>query len=174
MPPLVESGGGETYRIELLRFLFDLGFYFGGYVAEDLHGDGIFAEGFDGFAELDLALVELEALRGEGLGDVGGGDGAEELIVFAGLAGEAHGDAVDERGLLLRSFELGGGFLGERGADALEGFHVAAGGFDGELARQQEIAGVTGLDGDDVAAVAEFFDVFLQNDLHGVSLCSCL
>src|SRR5216684_9243876 len=157
-----------------LRFFFDLGFYFGGYVAEDSHGDGIFAEGFDGFAELDLALVELEALRGEGFGDVGGGNGAEELIVLAGLAGEAHRDAVDERGLLLRGFELGGGFLGERGADALEGFHVAAGGFDGELARQQEIAGVTGLDGDDVAAVAEFFDVFLQNDLHGVSLCSCL
>src|SRR5258708_20822312 len=113
MPPLVESGGGETYRIELLRFLFDLGFYFGGYVAEDSHGDGIFAEGFDGFAELDLALVDLEALRGEGFSDVGGSDGTEELVVLAGLAGEAHGDAVDERGLLLRGFELGGGFLGQ-------------------------------------------------------------
>ncbi len=64
-------------------------------------------------------------------------------------------------------------FLASGGANALEGFHVAAGGFDGELVRQQEIAGVAGLDDDDVAAVAEFFDVFLQNDLHGVSLCSC-
>src|SRR5258708_4084491 len=173
MPPLVESGGGEAYRIEVLRFLFDVGFYFGGYVAEDFYGDGIFAEGFDGLAELDLALVDLEALGGEGFGDVAGGYGAEELVVLAGLAGEADTHAVDERGLLLRGFELGGGFLGERVANALEGFHVAAGGFDGELVRQQEIAGVAGLDGDDVAAVAAVFDVFWQNDLHGVSLCSC-
>ena len=106
----------------VLGFFFDLGFYFGGYVAKDFYGDGIFAEGFDGFSELDLALVDLETLRAESFGDVGGSDGAEELVVLAGLAGEAHGDAVDERGLLLRGFELGGGFLGERGADALEAF----------------------------------------------------
>src|SRR4029077_12344445 len=149
-------------------------FYFGGDVAEDFYGDGIFAEGFDGFAQLDLALVDLETLRGEGFGDVAGGDGAEELVILAGLASEAHGDAIDERGLLLRGFELGGGFLGEGSANALEGFHVAGGGFDGELVRQQEIAGVAGLDGDDVAAMAELVDVFLQNDLHDISLCSCI
>src|ERR1700676_538789 len=118
---------------KLLGFFFDLDFYFGGYVAEDLYGDGIFADGFDGFLELDLALIDLEALRGEGFGDVGGSDGTEELIVLAGLAGEAHGDAVDERGLLLRGVELVGGFLGERGANALEGFHAAGGVFNGTL-----------------------------------------
>src|SRR6202011_2014270 len=134
------SGGEIAESRELLGFFFDVGFYFGGDVAEDFYGDGIFAEGFDGFAELDLALVNLEALRGEGFGDVAGSDGAEELVVLAGLAGEAHSDAVDERGLLLRGFELGGGFLGKRVANALEGLHVAAGGFDGELARQQEIS----------------------------------
>ena len=75
----------EQYKKIWLRFFFYLGFYFGGYVAEDFHGDGIFAEGFDGFAELDLALVDLEALGGEGFGDVAGGDGAEELVVFAGF-----------------------------------------------------------------------------------------
>src|ERR1700674_2475062 len=115
---------------------------------------------------MDLALVDLEALRGESFGDIGSGDGAEELVVLAGLAGEAHGDAIDEGRLLLRGFKLGGSLLGQRGANALERFHVAGGGFDGELVRQQEIAGVAGLDGDDVATVAEFFDVFLQNDLH--------
>src|ERR1700730_3240533 len=157
----------------MLRFFIDLGFYFGGYFAEDFYDDGIFAEGADGLAELDLALVSLEAVCDERFGDVGGGDGAEELIVLAGFAGEAESDAVDERGLLLRGVELGGGFLSERGANALEGFYVAGGSFDGELVRKQEIAGVAGLDGDDVAAVAEFFDVFLQNDLHFLSLCSC-
>src|ERR1700730_16214041 len=116
-----------------LGFFFDLGFHFGGYVAKDFYGNGIFAEGFDGFAELDLALVNLEALRGEGFSDVAGSDGAEELVVLAGALGEAHSDAVDERGLLLRGFELCGGFLGERVANALEGLHVAAGGFNGEL-----------------------------------------
>src|SRR6266852_9985085 len=124
MPPLVVSGGEIIESREVLRFFFDVGFYFGGYVAEDFYGDGIFAEGFDGFAELDLALVDFETLRGEGFGDVGGSDGTEELVVLAGLAGEAHGDAVDERGLLLRGFELGGGFLGQRVANTLEGFDV--------------------------------------------------
>ena len=58
-------------------------------------------------------------------------------------------------------------------ADALKRFHVADGGFDGQLLRQQEIACVAGLDGDDVSAVAELFDVFLKNYfLHCVSLCS--
>src|SRR5712691_3011411 len=102
--------------MNVLRFFFDLGFYFGGYVAKDFYGDGIFAEGFDGFAQLDLALVDLEALGGEGFGDVSGGDRAEELVVLSGLTGEAHGNAVDERGLLLRGFELGGGFFGQRSA----------------------------------------------------------
>src|ERR1700739_4883038 len=172
-PPLCERRRGNCEKLQLLRFFFDVDFYFGGDVAEDFYGDGVFAEGFESLAELELALVDLEALCGESFGNVAGGYGAEELIVLASLAGEVEGDAVDERGLLLRGVELGGGFLGERGANALEGFHVAAGGFDGELARQQEIAGGRGLDGDDVAAVAELFDVFLQNDLHGGSLCSC-
>src|SRR5690242_9016048 len=55
--------------------------HLGGDVTEDFDGDGIFAEGFDGIGELDLALVDLEGLRGETFGDVGGGDGAEHLIV---------------------------------------------------------------------------------------------
>ena len=38
------------------------------------------------------------------------------------------------------------------------------------LLRQKEIAGIAGLDGDDVAAVAKLFDIFLKNDLHDVLL----
>src|ERR1700719_1737455 len=89
-----------------LRFFFDLGFYFGGHVAKNFYGDRIFAERLDGFLELDLALVDLEALRGERLGDVAGSDGAEQLVVLASLAGEAHGYAANEPGLLLRGLEL--------------------------------------------------------------------
>src|SRR5882762_5888151 len=156
-----------------LQFFFYVDFYFGGYVAEDFYRDRILAEGLDGFLELELALVDFEILRGEGIGDVAGGHRAEELVVLAGLTGEVQRDAIDDGGLLLRGIELGGGFLGQGVADALEGFHVAAGGFDGHLAGQQEIAGVAGLYGDYVAAVAKFFDVFLKDDLHGHSLCSC-
>src|SRR5882724_9491781 len=96
------SGGGEILAKTILRFFFYVDFYFGGYVAEDFYRDGIFAESLDGFFELELALVDLEILRGEGVGDVAGGYGAEELIVLAGLASEVQRDAVDDGGLLLR------------------------------------------------------------------------
>ena len=45
------------------------------------------------------------------------------------------------------------GFLGQRSANALEGLHVAAGGFDAKLARQKKIARVAGLDGDHISAM---------------------
>src|SRR5712671_1211591 len=112
MPPLADSGGqGKAAGLrrlrpalhlrELLRFFFYVDFYFGGYVAEDFYRDGIFAQGFDGFFELELALVDFEILRGEGVGDVAGGHRAEELVVLAGFAGEVQRDAVDDRSLLL-------------------------------------------------------------------------
>ena len=66
-------------------------------------------------------------------------------------------------GLLLGRALLGGGFLGQRAADAFERLHIAGGGFDGQLFRQQKIACVAGLHVDDVATVAELFDVFLEN-----------
>src|SRR5580692_2403162 len=65
-------------------------------------------------------------------------------------------------------------FFCERCADALDRFQIAGVGFHGEFARQKEIAGVARLDGDDVAAVPQLFDVFLKNDLHIVSLGSYL
>jgi hypothetical protein len=74
--------------------------------------------------------------------------------------------------LLLCDVEFVGGFFRQRSADAFERFHVADAGFNGKLARQEEIAGVTGLDGDNFAAMAELFDVFLKNDLHVFSLSS--
>ena len=97
-----------------------MGFYFGGYVAEHFYGDGIFAEGADGFLELDLAFVDFEALGREGVGNVGSRDGPEELIVFAGLTREADSYTVEGRGLLLRGVHLRGRFLGQRGANAFD------------------------------------------------------
>src|SRR5262252_8165208 len=149
-----------------LGFLFDVNLEFGSDVAKDLDGDGVFAKGLDGIGELDLALVNLEALCLQPIGDVAGGDGAEHLIVFAGLAVELQGNAIEQLGLLFRGLEFGGGLFGESGADAFKRLHVARSGFDGKLVGQEKIAGVAWLDGDNVAAVAELFDIFLKNDLH--------
>ena len=143
-----------------------------GDIAEDFDGDGIFAEGFDGIGELDLALIDLEVLRGETFGDVGGGDGAEHLVVLAGLAGEVERHAVEQLGLFVSSVKLRGGFFRKRSADALERFHVPDAGFDGELAGQQVISCVAGLDADDLAAVSQLIYIFLKNDLHFLSLSS--
>ena len=55
-------------------------------------------------------------------------------------------------------------FFRQRAANPFERFlYIAGGGFNGQLFRQQKIARVTGLHVDDVAAVAELFDVFLEN-----------
>ena len=59
-----------------------------GHVLVQLHGHGEFPEGFQGLVQLDLAAIEVEALLDERIGQIPRGDGAEELIVLAGLAGE--------------------------------------------------------------------------------------
>src|SRR5271165_2755036 len=151
-------------------FFFDVDLYGGVDVAEDLDGHGVIAESLDGLGDVDLALVHLEVLRRERFGDVAAGDGAEHLLVFAGLALKGERNVIQQSDLLLRALEFRGGFLGQGGADTLQCFHVAASGFDGHFAREQKITGVAGLDGDDVAAVAELFDVFLKNDFHDRSL----
>jgi len=157
-----------------LFFFGDVNGDLSGDVAKDFDGHGVFAEGFDGIGDLDLALVDLEILRREGFGDVGGSDGAEHLIVFPGLARELQRYAIEQSRLFLSRVQFRGGLFRKRCADAFNRFQIAGIGFHGKLARQKEIAGVAGLDGDDVAAMAELFDVFLKNDLHVLSLCSCL
>src|SRR5579885_652272 len=152
-----------------LFFFADVDADLGGDVPEHLDGGGIVAEGLDGVAQLHLALIHVETLSGESFGDVRGSDGAEELVVFAGFAREAERNEVQEFGLFVSGIELRGGFLREGTADPLESLHVAGGGFNGELSRQQKVAGVARLDGDHVAAMTQLFDIFLQNDLHGSS-----
>src|SRR6266480_1242423 len=156
---------------DFLFFFSDVNLDLRGNVAENFDGHRILTDGFDRFGKLDLALVYLEVLRGERFGDVRGGDGAEHLIVLAGLARETKLHTIDQRGLFLRGVQFGGGFLRQRRANALQGLHVASGGFDRQLLRQQEIPGVAGLYGDDIAPMAELIDVFLKDYfLHRDSL----
>ena len=71
-----------------LRFFFYGDFDLRGDVAEHFDGHLLFADDFDRLGKLYLALVDLEALRGEPLGNVRGRYGAEHLIVLAGFARE--------------------------------------------------------------------------------------
>jgi hypothetical protein len=161
--PLRDLGSGIGDVETRLFFFGDGDFDFGGDVAEDFDFYGEIAEGLQRVVELDLALIDLVALSFEGFGDVAVGDGAEELVVFAGLARELELDAVERGGLFLGCVLLGGGFLRQRAADPFERLHVAGSGFDRQLVRQQKIARVAGLHVNDVAAMAELFDIFLEN-----------
>src|SRR5262245_16311947 len=62
------------------------------------------AEVLDRLVELDLALVDLDALRLQELGDVARGDRTVEHVVLAHLAGRDEAQRGDPRGELL---ELG-------------------------------------------------------------------
>jgi len=162
----------EFRRLNLLVFFFDADFDLCGDVAEHFDGHRRLADDFDGLGKLHLAFVDFESLRGKSFGDVRGSHRAEHLVAFTGLAREFQRNEIQQLGLLLRGVDLRRRFLGQRGANPLDGFQVALGRFDGELARQQKISRVAGLDGDDVAAMPQLVDIFLKNDLHFVSLSS--
>ncbi len=77
--------------------------------------------------------------------------------------------AETQFGELLGVALFDGFLLGENGAHLFQALHVAGVGLEGELARQKEIAGVALCYFHHLAASAELFDVFLQNDLHDPS-----
>ncbi len=58
----------------ILDFFFDDDFEVGVDAVDQPYGDEGFAEDFDRLVEGDAALVDLETLRGEALGQVGGRD----------------------------------------------------------------------------------------------------
>src|SRR5882724_8317059 len=105
-------------------------------VAEDFDRDVMFADGFDWYGELYLALVNFEALRSKTFGDVACSDRSEHLIVVAGLALEVERNAREQFRLLLCGFEFGGRFFREGSANAFERIHVPCCRFNREAARQ--------------------------------------
>ena len=120
---------------------------------------------FDAVA--DLALVELRATGGlDRRSDIGGGDGAEEATLLAGL--DADGDglglevALEGLGLLERLHRAGLATLGD-GVDLLL---AALGPGGGEVAAEEEVAGVARLDLDDVTSGTQAADLVGENDLH--------
>ena len=119
-----------------------------------------------GSAQLELAAIDLEALRGQRLGDVGRGDRAVQRFGLADLAGDDDLDVGQPIGDRLGDLLLLG-FLGvELGALALDLLLVAVGRQQRQLARQQVVARVAVGDLHDLAAAPEVVDVFSQNHFH--------
>src|SRR5450432_1896071 len=67
-------------------------------VAVQTDGYLVLAERPDGILKLDLAAVYGVVLSRQPVRDVVGRDGAEELIVLAGLAGDVNGDRAEQLG----------------------------------------------------------------------------
>ena len=109
----------------------------------------------DRLGEIDFLAVDVVAGFLELGGDVEVGDGAEALfLAFAGFEGEDELDLAELAGEFLRGVEFGGFALG---ALALEFFDLALGGVgggSGKILGDEKIAGVAGLDRDDVGFAA--------------------
>src|SRR5277367_6208800 len=119
----------NAYRVRLL-FFFHREFHGGGDFPVELDRNIVFADDFDRLGERDLFLVDGETLGGEGFGDIGGGDGAKELIVVPCLAREFERDSGEKLGELLRVALLRGFLLREGGAHFFQALHVARAGLE--------------------------------------------
>src|SRR5918998_2210500 len=136
-------------------------------VAVDLDGHLVGAEGLYRLGEPDAAAVEVDAAGVlDGVGDVGGGDGAEEPLVLAGARLDGDDALVERLGHLA-------GPLGQAPVALLGLFHLVArllqlarGRHLGEPARHQEVAHVAPAHVDDVAALPDLLDVLRKDDLH--------
>ena len=100
-----------------------------------------------------------------GFGDVAGGDRTVKLAGFARLADDDQLHAVQLRrrasAALLRSL---GVLRFKLGALLFKQFEIGFGRAQRLLVRQQEIAGKTGADLDDLAHLAQALDAFQKND----------
>src|SRR5829696_1576036 len=136
-------------------------------VAVDLDGHLVGAEGLYGLRKPDAAPVEVYAAGVlDGVGDVGGGDGAEEPLVLAGARLDGY-DALVERLSHLA------GPIGQASVALLGLLHLmpgllqlARGRHLGEPARHEEVAQVASAHVDDVAPLPDLLDVLGQYYLH--------
>ncbi|MDQ1470042.1 MAG: hypothetical protein QOJ99_1522 [Bryobacterales bacterium] len=112
------------------------------------HRDFVLTQGADRFIQLNPATVHREVLGREQVRNVVRRDGTEELVGFAGLAGNREinrGEQFRQILRLARRF----GFLTEMGLLLLlHNFLVGVGGRHGQPLRQQEIPRVTRRDFD--------------------------
>src|SRR5690625_5128020 len=149
--------GAHAWCASLLRLLrYDLDLKASLDVVVQAHLDDVAAQRLDGLVDLDAAAVELVAAGLlDGLGDVGGGDGAEEAPACAGPHRDGDGvglkGVADGRGLLGR----GDLPLAPRRTDLVDLALGALRPRRGQPPGQQVVAGVAVLDVDDVTGRAQ-------------------
>jgi hypothetical protein len=78
-----DCGRGDGLGNFLRRIGRDVDPEVSGDLSVQLDGNGEVAQALDWFIELNLAAIHFKALGSEFAGNVGGGNGAEELAVFA-------------------------------------------------------------------------------------------
>jgi hypothetical protein len=137
-----------------------------GHVAMDFHGNHRFAERLQGIVQLDLSLVDLEALCLQRMRDVGGGHRSIERIVLANPTRDLDlelSQPLRDRvrvPALLRVAHLGELLL------AFDLPFVVVRDRKSKFPRQQIVPRVSLGDLHHVAATAEVIDVFSENDFH--------
>jgi hypothetical protein len=130
-------------------------------------GNLVEAECLDRCVQHNLVAVNGVALDGKLLGNVAGGNRTVELAHFASLTdddddltvkllGNAAGGCL---GLLVTLFNCG--------ALGAELFEIALCGAQCLAAWQEEVAGIAVLDADDIAELAEIWNAFEKNNVHG-------
>ncbi len=142
----------------------------GGDALEDVDRDRVAADPLD-VVDADLAAVDADLADPPDLvGDVGRRDRAEQRSGRAGLDVEAEHELAERRrdlGSLLGAARLVHRLLG---VDALDLLDPPFRRHLGEVARQQEVAGVPAGDVHDLAAQAELLHVLEQDHVHRILL----
>ena len=118
-------------------------------------GHGVVSDRLDRMLELDPPPVDLVPLGREGIGNILGGNRAEQLALLAGLALERQRGRAENSGEALGLHALGlvaGAARASLGRDPLL---VALGGLEGEALGQEIIPRVARLDPDQLAGLAE-------------------
>ena len=125
--------------------------------------DGMLAEGLDRVLELDPPPVHRVALGRQRVGDVLGGDRAEQLALLAGLARQCERHRAERGGGALGLDPLGL-VAGRPGAGfPSDPLLVTLGGLEREPSGQEKVARVAGLDPDHLAGLAERLHVLAQD-----------
>src|SRR5688500_3712501 len=138
----------------------------GAHVGVQAHRHAVDAERLERLVQVDLALLDVEALRLELLRDVGRRHGAEQLALVADAGGEGDRHLLE----LLRDLLGAGAALGLGGLEARllerDALLVPLGRREGDAARQEVVAGEAGADGHDVAGVPQVVHGLPEDDFH--------
>jgi len=137
-------------------------------IGTELDGDFVFAEILDRAGEVDFLAVDVVTCILELEGDVLVGDGAEALfLAFAGFEDEDELELAELASEFLSLVQFGGFALGTFAAEFLDLALGGQRGGSGVVLGDEKIAGVTGLDRNDVGFAAETFDFGFEDDFDG-------